>query len=93
MLAEMPYLEIGDQVTDLELEKIKSKDQFITYMKYFFGLSKGTPTDKYKSRLKFKNRQERERIKQKIISNNEVQVFIKTIGISHQDLVKILKDL
>ena len=52
----MPYIEINGNITDLELENIKTKEQFIIYMKYFFSLSDKTLTDKYKSHIKFKKK-------------------------------------
>lgn len=91
-LAEMPYIEIGDQITDLELEKIKDKEQFITFLKYLFS-DKRTPKDKYDLNIEFKSSQDRERFKKALLNNKQVLKHIKKFGISGKKLSNILKEL
>ncbi len=92
-LMEMPYIEVGDFVTDLELERIKTKAQFITFLKYFFGYSSTTPIDKYGSTIKFKSNSDRERIKKEIYNDPVVILTIKNLGMSRQEFKNLLMPL
>jgi len=92
-LSEMPYIQVGDQIVDLELEKIRTKKQFITYMKFFFSLNRNTPLDKYRSQIKFKSKSEREKIKKAIINNGQVDMFLRTIKMTRDEFMQLMKEL
>ena len=92
-LNEMPYLEIDNQITDLELEKIKTQDQFISYLKFFFSLSNKTLKDKYGTKIDFKNGREREKIKNLFFNNIDVQNFLPSVNMKKSELKTIMKNL
>jgi len=93
LLLEMPYIEIGNQITDIELEKIKTKEQFGTFLKFFFSLSNKTPKDKYGERIAFTSKKDRDKIKTAIVNNPDVQNFLPSIKMSSKELQTFLKDL
>ena len=93
LLTEMPYIEIGDQVTDLELETIKSKSDFITMLKYLFGYSKSTPKDKYDSNIVFKSKRDRDKLKQQLGQDPHVQDLLRKFKISVPEFKQLLKTL
>ncbi len=92
-LAEMPYLEVGDQITDIELEKIKTKDQFISYLKFFFSLNNTTLKDKYGERIQFKTKKERNLLKDAFFNNIDIMNFLPSIKMDQKELKSLLNKL
>jgi len=93
ILNEMPYIMVQDDIFDLELEKIKSKEQFISELKYIF--SGKTQRDKYGGRIRHisKNKKKRDELKQEILDDPMVGMLIKKWDYSIEELKALLKTL
>lgn len=75
LLTEMPYIEISNQIFDLEMEKYKGKPK--KFVQKLQSILQGDPyTDKYGNTIQLTTPEERELFRKKIKLNLMIKGFV-----------------
>jgi len=84
---------VKDEVFDLELEKIKTKEQFIMELKYIF--SGKTQRDKYGGRIRqlSKDKTKRKELKQELLNDTMIDMLLKKWDYPRTEFERLIKVL